>query len=82
MNISKKFDRAFQWAGEKMGGEVKTTQSDDFKQLEMEMALRHDGMPAAKFPVPLNGLALTFYHRHGASPKVNGLLRQMGLQAQ
>ncbi|KAK4226415.1 hypothetical protein QBC38DRAFT_444663 [Podospora fimiseda] len=44
MNITKKFDRAFQWAGEKMGGEVKTTQSDDFKQLEMEMALRFDGM--------------------------------------
>ncbi|KAK4164272.1 hypothetical protein QBC43DRAFT_211001 [Cladorrhinum sp. PSN259] len=44
MNITKKFDRAFQWAGEKMGSEIKTTQSDDFKQLEMEMALRFDGM--------------------------------------
>ncbi|KAK4138420.1 BAR-domain-containing protein [Trichocladium antarcticum] len=44
MNITKKFDRAFQWAGEKMGGEVKTSMSDDFKMLETEMALRFDGM--------------------------------------
>ncbi|KAK0619169.1 hypothetical protein B0T14DRAFT_518740 [Immersiella caudata] len=44
MNITKKFDRAFQWAGEKMGAEAKTTMSDDFKQLEMEMALRFEGM--------------------------------------
>jgi len=44
MNITKKFDRAFQWAGEKMGAEAKTTMSDDFKQLETEMALRFEGM--------------------------------------
>ena len=44
MNITKKFDRAFQWAGEKMGSEAKTTMSDDFKQIETEMALRFDGM--------------------------------------
>ncbi|CCC09028.1 hypothetical protein SMACR_03143 [Sordaria macrospora] len=44
MNITKKIDRAFQWAGEKMGGEQKTTMSEDFKQLEMEMALRFEGM--------------------------------------
>lgn len=44
MNITKKFDRAFQWAGEKMGGEAKTTMSDDFKMLETEMALRFEGM--------------------------------------
>jgi len=43
MNITKKFDRAFQWAGEKMGAEVKTTMSEDFKQLETEMALRFEG---------------------------------------
>lgn len=43
MNITKKIDRAFQWAGEKMGGEQKTTMSEDFKQLEMEMALRFEG---------------------------------------
>lgn len=44
MNITKKFDRAFQWAGEKMGGEAKTSMTDDFKMLELEMALRFDGM--------------------------------------
>ncbi|KAK3366285.1 hypothetical protein B0T24DRAFT_535366 [Lasiosphaeria ovina] len=44
MNITKKFDRAFQWAGEKMGSEAKTTMPEDFKQLETEMALRFDGM--------------------------------------
>jgi hypothetical protein len=43
MNITKKFDRAFQWAGEKMGGEAKTTMSEDFKMLETEMALRFEG---------------------------------------
>ncbi|KAK7994177.1 hypothetical protein PG989_007558 [Apiospora arundinis] len=44
MGITKKFDRAFQWAGEKMGQEAKTAMTDDFKSLETEMALRHDGM--------------------------------------
>ncbi|KAK4236180.1 hypothetical protein C8A03DRAFT_17153 [Achaetomium macrosporum] len=44
MNITKKFDRAFQWAGEKMGGEAKTSMSEDFKMLETEMALRFEGM--------------------------------------
>lgn len=43
MNITKKIDRAFQWAGEKMGSEAKTVMTDDFKMLETEMALRHDG---------------------------------------
>jgi len=46
MNFTKKIDRAFQWAGEKMGQEAKTSHSDDFKMLESEMALRHDGMLA------------------------------------
>ncbi|KAK8137339.1 BAR domain-containing protein [Apiospora sp. TS-2023a] len=44
MRITKKFDRAFQWAGEKMGSEAKTGMTEDFKNLETEMALRHDGM--------------------------------------
>lgn len=43
MNITKKFDRAFQWAGEKMGAEAKTTMSEEFKMLETEMAMRFDG---------------------------------------
>lgn len=49
MNITKKFDRAFQWAGEKMGAEAKTTMSEDFKQLETEMALRFDGEQPFQF---------------------------------
>lgn len=44
MNFTKKIDRAFQWAGEKMGQEAKTCHSDEFKSLETEMALRHEGM--------------------------------------
>lgn len=44
MNINKKLDRVKQWAGEKMGQESKTGVSDEFKALEMEMALRHEGM--------------------------------------
>lgn len=52
MNITKKFDRAFQWAGEKMGAEAKTTMSDDFKMLETEMALRFDGELQMPLPAP------------------------------
>ena len=44
MNINKKLDRVKQWAGEKMGADVKTNVSDDFKVLELEMALRQDGI--------------------------------------
>lgn len=43
MNVNKKLDRFKHWAGEKMGGEVKTNTSDEFKALEMEMQLRHEG---------------------------------------
>lgn len=43
MNVTKKYDRFKQWAGERMGGEVKTNVSDDFKALETEMALRQEG---------------------------------------
>ncbi|RPB11452.1 BAR-domain-containing protein [Morchella conica CCBAS932] len=42
--MNKKLDRLKQWAGERMGGEVKTGPSDEFKNLEMEMNLRHEGM--------------------------------------
>lgn len=44
MNINKRLDRVKQWAGEKMGADVKTNVSDEFKALELEMALRQDGM--------------------------------------
>lgn len=43
MNVNKKLDRFKQWAGERMGGEVKTNVSDDFKALEVEMGLRYEG---------------------------------------
>lgn len=43
MNINKKLDRMKQWAGERMGGEVRTDTSDDFRALEVEMGLRHEG---------------------------------------
>jgi hypothetical protein len=46
MNINKKFDRVKQWAGEKMGQEAKTGVSEEFKSLEMEMQLRHEGKSA------------------------------------
>ncbi|KAF2841535.1 BAR-domain-containing protein [Patellaria atrata CBS 101060] len=44
MLVNKKLDRFKQWAGERMGGEVKTNTSDNFKALELEMNLRHEGM--------------------------------------
>lgn len=44
MNIAKRIDRAFQWAGEKIGAEAKTVMSEEFKMLELEMALRFDGL--------------------------------------
>ncbi|KAH7141428.1 hypothetical protein B0J13DRAFT_59217 [Dactylonectria estremocensis] len=44
MHFTKKIDRAFQWAGEKVGGQARTAHSDEFKNLETEMALRQDGM--------------------------------------
>ncbi|KAF7959815.1 hypothetical protein EAE96_001421 [Botrytis aclada] len=44
MNVGKKFGRVKQWAGEKMGQESKTEVSDEFKSLEGEMQMRHEGM--------------------------------------
>ena len=44
MIVNKKLDRFKQWAGERMGGEVKTNTTDNFKALEQEMDLRHQGM--------------------------------------
>lgn len=39
----KKLGRFKQWAGEKMGQEAKTDTSEDFKMLQSEMELRHEG---------------------------------------
>ncbi|EOD47709.1 hypothetical protein GTA08_BOTSDO09300 [Neofusicoccum parvum] len=44
MLVNKKLGRFKQWAGERMGGEVRTNTSDDFKALEQEMVVRSDGM--------------------------------------
>ncbi|KAI9791981.1 MAG: hypothetical protein M1816_003250 [Peltula sp. TS41687] len=44
MNVNRKLDRLKQWAGERMGGEVKTNVSDEFRALEEEMTYRHEGM--------------------------------------
>ena len=44
MIVNKKLDRLKQWGRERMGGEVKTDTSDEFKGLQMEMQLRQDGM--------------------------------------
>ena len=44
MNVNKKLDRLKQWAGERMGGEAKTSVSDEFRALEEEMTYRHEGM--------------------------------------
>jgi len=46
MNVNKKLDRLKHWAGEKMGGEVKTNMTEEFKALEMEMTLRSEGKQA------------------------------------
>jgi hypothetical protein len=43
MNVNKKFDRFKQWGRERMGSEVKTDSSEDFKMLEVEMSLRQEG---------------------------------------
>jgi len=44
MHMNKRIGRLKQWAGERMGGEVKTCQSDDFKAMETEMGVRHEGV--------------------------------------
>lgn len=76
MNITKKFDRAFQWAGEKMGSEARTTMSDDFKQLETEMALRFDG-ESLRRRSPRQNQRLTFHARHGPPAEIHEPVREM-----
>lgn len=66
MNVNKKLDRFKQWAGERMGGEVKTNVSDDFKAMELEMALRQDGTytPCSHISI-LGTISTTDYHVPG-----------------
>jgi len=60
MNINKKLDRVKQWAGEKMGAETKTNVSDEFKALEVEMTLRHEGTFSIRFTL-ISGAKLTWW---------------------
>lgn len=43
MHVNKRIGRFKQWAGERMGGEIKTNATDDFKAMETEMGVRHEG---------------------------------------
>jgi hypothetical protein len=43
MNVNKKLGRFKQWGKERMGGEVKTDTTEEFKSLEVEMQLRGAG---------------------------------------
>lgn len=63
MNVNKKLGRFKQWAGERMGGEAKTSVSDEFKSLEVEMDLRNQGR---RFLPRSSRVELTMY-RHGPS---------------
>ena len=63
-----------------MGGEVKTSVSDEFKALEVEMALRHEGT------IPLKGSCYEIYTltlcRYGASSEINDGIRQNTIEAE
>lgn len=76
MNINKKLDRVKQWAGEKMGAETKTNVSEEFKTLELEMALRHEGMSVQSL-----SSSLLIFVRHGETTKIHHRLRQVPLEA-
>ena len=77
MNVNKKLGRFKQWAGERMGQEAKTSVSDDFKSLEVEMTLRHEGRIRSRSILVLSYLILTSF-RHGKAPKVDdGLCKDL-----
>ena len=76
MLVNKKLDRFKQWAGEEMGGEARTALSDEFKALELEMNLRHEGShPLAivtRHPVMLQ--CTNQLCRHGQNAEINDRL--------
>lgn len=77
MNVNKKLGRFKQWAGERMGGEAKTSVSDDFKSLEVEMNLRHEGtswVGRRAAPVVLTS------SRHAAYAEIHDCIRQNAIQ--
>lgn len=73
MNVNKKLGRFKQWAGEKMGGEAKTDTSEDFKALEIEMNLRHEGLYCELFSAD----QLLTPLRHGETPTIYDPLCQV-----
>lgn len=73
MNINKKLDRMKQWAGERMGGEVRTDTSDDFRALEVEMGLRHEGQAGSSKPLVLQQTLTSC--RNGEDAEVHERLR-------
>lgn len=78
-NMNRKFDRFKQWAGERMGNEVRTNLSDDFKAMETEMNVRHEGKQSCQFQSCI--IALTVPRSRSHSQGL-GFLPQIHLQAQ
>lgn len=79
MNVNKKLGRFKQWAGERMGGEARTNVSDDFKSLELEMNLRHEGTIMRPESVKVVSLTLC---RHAAFAEIHDHIRQNPLETE
>ena len=77
MNVNKKFDRLRQWGKERMGGDIATNTTDDFKALEVEMDLRHKGT----VHIVTARCSKTNYSRHGPLATIIDLVHQIALEA-
>jgi hypothetical protein len=77
MNVNKKLGRFRQFVGEKLGNENKTGVSDDFKAMEMEMQLRHEGEMTA----PTDGPLADETARNGQDAEIHDHIRQVAFQA-
>jgi 2-phospho-L-lactate transferase/gluconeogenesis factor (CofD/UPF0052 family) len=77
MNVNKKLGRFRQFVGEKLGNENKTGVSDDFKAMEMEMQLRHEGETSALADRPLANETA----RNGQDAEVHDDICEVALQA-
>jgi hypothetical protein len=82
MLVNKKLDRFKQWAGEKMGGEARTALSDEFKALELEMNLRHEGSHPIAIVTrrPVAPQCTNQSDRHGQNAEINDRLREINVQ--
>lgn len=78
MHFTKKIDRAFQWAGEKMGSEARTAHSDEFKNLEAEMSLRYDGT----YNHIVSDCDDSNKNRHGKDATIHERLREVVVSSQ